>query len=39
VLSKPKEIRRQIAEFLQIDLDLDAMAQRVDGSLYRNRSQ
>jgi hypothetical protein len=38
VLSKPKEIGKQIAEFLQINLELDAMAQQVDASLYRNRS-
>jgi hypothetical protein len=39
LLSKPKEIGRQIAEFLQIELNLDAMEQQVDESLYRNRSK
>ena len=39
VLSKPKEIGQQLAQFLAIPLDLEAMAQKVDASLYRNRSK
>jgi hypothetical protein len=37
-LSKPKEIGRQIAGFLDAALDIEAMARQVDSSLYRNRS-
>jgi hypothetical protein len=39
VLSKPREIARQIAQFLGAQLDAEAMTQQVDGSLYRNRAQ
>jgi hypothetical protein len=39
VLAKPKEIGQQLAQFLETALDLDAMAQQVDASLYRNRSK
>jgi hypothetical protein len=39
VLSQPKQIGKQVAEFLQIDLDLDAMNGCVDASLYRNRCE
>jgi len=39
VLSQPKEIHKQVAEFLQIDLNTNAMNGCVDASLYRNRSQ
>jgi hypothetical protein len=39
VLSKPKEIGQQLAQFLGIPLDLEAMLQQVDASLYRNRSK
>ena len=39
VLSQPKQIGKQVAEFLQIDLDLDAMSGCVDASLYRNRCE
>jgi hypothetical protein len=38
VLSQTKEIGKQLAEFLQIDLNIDAMNGCVDASLYRNRS-
>lgn len=38
VLNKPKEISQQLAQFLEISLDIDAMIQQVDASLYRNRS-
>jgi hypothetical protein len=37
VLRKPKDIGQQLTEFLGIPLDLEAMAQQVDASLYRNR--
>jgi hypothetical protein len=39
VLSKPKEIGEQIAQFLGTALDVEAMAQQVDTSLYRNRGK
>ena len=39
VLSQPKEIGTQVAEFLQIDLNVNAMNGCVDASLDRNRSQ
>ena len=39
VLNQPKEIGRRVADFLQIDLDGDAMSGCVDASLYRNRSE
>jgi len=38
-LNQPKEIAKRVAEFLQIDLDEDAMSGCVDASLYRNRSE
>jgi Sulfotransferase family len=39
VLNKPKEIAQQLCQFLGIALDLEAMTQQVDASLYRNRSR
>jgi len=39
VLSQPKEIGKQVAEFLQIDLNVDAMNGCVDALLYRNRCE
>ena len=39
VLSKAKDVAQEIAKFLDIALDVDAMAQQVDASLYRNRSK
>jgi len=39
VLSEPKVVAQQLADFLQIALNVDAMAQQVDGSLYRNRAR
>jgi hypothetical protein len=39
VLSRPHEIGQQLAQFLDIPLDLDAMARQVDASLYRNRAK
>lgn len=38
-LSKAKQTSQQLAEFLDIPLDVAAMAQQVDASLYRNRSK
>jgi LPS sulfotransferase NodH len=39
VLKEPKAIVERIAEFLRVPLDIDAMAQQVDASLYRQRGQ
>ena len=39
VLSKPEDVAQQLAEFLAIPLDVEAMIQQVDASLYRNRAQ
>jgi hypothetical protein len=39
LLSKPKEIAQQLSQFLGIALDVEAMTQQVDASLYRNRSR
>ena len=39
VLSQPKQIGKQVADFLQIDLNVDAMNRCVDVSLYRNRCE
>jgi len=39
VLGDPKGVGEKLAEFLGIELDLEAMRQRVDASLYRNRGQ
>ncbi|HTS09441.1 MAG TPA: sulfotransferase family protein [Candidatus Eisenbacteria bacterium] len=36
-LSQPEQVSRQIAEFLGIPLNLKAMIEQVDSSLYRNR--
>jgi hypothetical protein len=38
VLAKPKEISGTVAEFLGFPLNIDAMVQQVDSSLYRNRA-
>ena len=37
VLREPKVVAEEIAAFLQVPLDIEAMVQQVDGSLYRNR--
>ena len=37
VLREPKETAESIAEFLEIPLDVEAMARQVDGNLYRQR--
>ena len=39
VLSKPKDISQQLAQFLAVPLDVATMAQQVDASLYRNRAK
>ncbi len=39
VLSKPKEVAQQLAQFLGIPLDMEAMTRQVDASLYRNRAK
>jgi hypothetical protein len=39
VLSKPREIGQQLARFLEMQLDVEAMARQVDSSLYRNRAK
>ncbi len=38
VLAKPKEISGSLMEFLGSPLNIDAMVQQVDSSLYRNRA-
>ena len=38
VLSSPRDVGQRVAEFLEARLDLEAMAQQVDSSLYRNRA-
>jgi hypothetical protein len=37
VLREPKAVAEEIAAFLQVPLDVEAMVRQVDGSLYRNR--
>ena len=37
VLREPKAVAEEIAAFLQVPLDIEAMVTQVDGSLYRNR--
>jgi hypothetical protein len=37
LLREPKPVAEEVAKFLRMGLDLEAMAQQVDGSLYRNR--
>ena len=39
VLNNPKEIAQQLALFLEIKLDEEAMILQVDASLYRNRGK
>jgi len=38
VLNQPKGIAQQLSEFVGIPLNVDAMIQQVDTSLYRNRA-
>lgn len=37
-LSQPEQVSRQIGEFLGVPLNIKAMTEQVDSSLYRNRS-
>jgi hypothetical protein len=37
VLREPKAVAEEVAAFLQLPLDLQAMVRQVDGRLYRNR--
>jgi hypothetical protein len=37
VLREPKAVADEVAAFLEVPLDIAAMVQQVDGSLYRNR--
>jgi hypothetical protein len=37
VLREPKAVAMEVSAFLGAALDIEAMAQRVDGRLYRNR--
>ncbi len=39
VLSTPKEIAQQVAQFVGTKLDQEAMTNQVDASLYRNRAK
>jgi hypothetical protein len=36
-LNQPEKIAEQLAKFLELPLNVEAMAQQVDASLYRNR--
>lgn len=37
VLREPKAVAEEVAAFLEVPLDIEAMVRQVDGSLYRNR--
>jgi len=37
VLREPKAVAGEVAAFLDVPLDIEAMVGQVDGSLYRNR--
>jgi hypothetical protein len=37
VLREPKSVAEEVAAFLQVPFDIEAMVRQVDGSLYRNR--
>ena len=39
VLSTPKEVGEQLAQFLGFPLNVEVMTQQVDASLYRNRAK
>ena len=39
VLSRPEDLAQRLTQFLEIPLDVDAMVQQVDASLYRNRAK
>ena len=38
VLSEPQEISQKLSDFLGVPLNVEAMKQQIDSSLYRNRS-
>lgn len=38
VLKNPLQVGRELAQFLEVPLNLEVMAQQVDATLYRNRS-
>ena len=37
-LKQPEEVSRSIGEFLGISLNVEAMTEQIDASLYRNRT-
>jgi hypothetical protein len=37
VLHEPREVAGRVAKFLELPLDIEAMTQQVDGTLYRQR--
>jgi len=37
VLNEPKAVAETVAKFLELPLDVAAMTQQVDGTLYRQR--
>jgi hypothetical protein len=37
VLREPKPVANEVAAFLKVPLDIEAMIRQIDGSLYRNR--
>jgi hypothetical protein len=37
VLREPREVAESVAKFLEVPLDVEAMAKQVDGTLYRQR--
>ncbi len=39
VLREPKQVAEAVAKFLQLPLDIDAMARQVDKTLYRQRNK
>ena len=39
VLREPQMVATEVASFLNVPLDIEAMAGQVDGSLYRNRAK
>ena len=38
VLEHPEDVSRNLAEFLGVSLNVEAMTRQVDASLYRNRT-
>jgi hypothetical protein len=37
-LEYPEQVSRKLADFIEIPLNVQAMTQQVDASLYRNRT-